>query len=54
MNSAEITIHGPTPNGRYNLIGIEAGGFCLQGGLTRDQMVQLREAIDAKLAERNA
>jgi hypothetical protein len=47
---AGISIHGPTAvNGTYNVIGIEDGGFFLQGNLTLKQIKELRDECNALL-----
>lgn len=40
-----ISIHGPTSNGGYNVIGIEDGAFILQGNLTKAQLRELAKEI---------
>jgi hypothetical protein len=40
-----ISIHGPTGNGGYNVIGTENGRFILQGNLTKAQLKELAKEI---------
>lgn len=40
-----------TESGRFNVIGTNDEGFCLQGNLTEEELQELREAIDEALED---
>lgn len=48
--SSKISLHGPTFSGRYNLFGLDEGGFTLQGGLTVPELRVLHRKIGTVLA----